>query len=116
MNPDPPHQTPLKITNQAVKGLEGEHKEPLPALVKQTLKTNHASVQKSHNHHQSVKKSGRNQTKIRSYDHTPAPAFIFHCSLTVSRHLGIPAFPRKTNDSFLTELAPARLLDFPEPT
>lgn len=81
MNPDPPHQTPLKATNQAVKGLEGQHKQPLPALVQQTLKTNHASVQKNCNNHQSVKKSDRNQTKIGSLDHTPAPAFIFHCSL-----------------------------------
>lgn len=114
MNPDPPHQTALKATNQAVKGLEEEHKQPLPVLVQQTLKTNHASVQKNHNNHQSVKKIGQEPTKNRKL--RPHASLSFHFSLQpVSQHLGIPAFPRKTNDSLLTELAPVRLFGFPEP-
>lgn len=44
MNPNPSHQTPLKVTNQVVKGLKGEEQQLLPALVKQTLKTNHTSM------------------------------------------------------------------------
>jgi len=44
INPNPSQQTPLKLTNQVVKGLEGAKQQLLPALVKQTLKTNHASM------------------------------------------------------------------------
>lgn len=92
MNPDPPHQTPLKATNQAVKGLEGEHKQPFPALVQHTLKTNHASVQKNHNNHQSVKKTqtGTNQKSEATTTHQPQLSFFTAACVSTPWHCSLP--------------------------
>ena len=95
MNLNPSHQTPLKVTNQVIKGLEEEKQQLLPALVKQPLKTNHASMQKNHNNHQSVKKSDRNKTKSEATTtHRPQLSF-FTAALLCLDTLAFQPFQRR---------------------